>query len=663
MPRKIYARNTIAVPLDTHTAISFIDDNHRQGMTAQHPNMHSYGLYHKEDTEHNELLGVVAFCSPRTPKKRLTYKWELLRLCSPEDVVVVGGASKLIKMFIREKNPVNFFTYQDTSGESSDVYALSGMTLIQDAQDKKVLVKDGLTYKTAQNNRRDWFSLQQASTIGPDKLLGTTLGEIHDENGTRLSNVRLFTEHCGYHLEIVPGDRVYEWHNERVYYYTYRISASDSEKYYLGRKTHMSIHGDTPSEQELLSDGYYGSGGAKYSHWKARHQDTLQKEILGVYTRWGDSVQEEKRLIGDLYKTDPLCLNSVPGGVGTSGGTHKREYKIAHCEKHGDVLHSRNGCCHCFNSSTLSMQNCEIHGETPFRSGTCCKCTTENAYHKDVCPIHGNTVFTSKGCYKCTSQHHKVEHCGAHGNTLHSKNGVCLVCAASNRKNTMTMQHCDVHGDTMFRGNTCLKCSLMDTYRKDHCVIHGDTKHKNGNCVACTNTTSFNIDVARCDKHGDTKHVDHMCYECLLDNNPQYASLVNSHVVCDNTKNDVFTCPECDTEIHTTMNKIIMKIIPLAHNTTTFTEGDNNMWTAEICPSCASYVSFLTKNKTAHEAVKLVKGWDNIKPRIVSKKDTRVIIMVCPECDTQRDMKFSSLVAAVQRGYTLCKTCGYKHGE
>lgn len=152
---KIYARNTIAQEISIETATDFINHNHKQGMPKQFSNEHSYGLYDKNT---NQLLAAIVFTTPRTKRKRLEYKWELLRLCFKKNIRIPGGASKLIQYFIKDVEPVNFFTYQDTSGENSKVYELSGMTLKEKARDKKVLVKNGLTYDTATNNRRDWFS-------------------------------------------------------------------------------------------------------------------------------------------------------------------------------------------------------------------------------------------------------------------------------------------------------------------------------------------------------------------------------------------------------------------------------------------------------------------------------------------------------------------------
>lgn len=352
---RIYARDTICTPIERHIASRFVALYHKQGMVKQATNMHCYGLYHNKDDHKENLLAVIIFSTPRTKKKRVEYKWELLRMCFKENTRIVGGASKMIKYFIEDIKPVNFFTYQDTSGESTDVYQLSGMILRESAKPKKVLVKNGLTYSQAENNRRDWFSFQQASTIGPDALLKTQLGEHYDDNGKRLNNIELFVEHCGYHIETINGDRVYDWHNDNYIYYTYKITASDSDKYYYGRKSHYIGDDITYNNDTLSNDGYYGSGGVKFKNWKNIHKDYLHKEVLATYNDWAQSILAEKELIGELYKNDPNCLNSIAGGLCQSGGVYKRNYTVKECATHGLTKHSKKGCCKCHSSHNWSI--------------------------------------------------------------------------------------------------------------------------------------------------------------------------------------------------------------------------------------------------------------------------------------------------------------------
>lgn len=656
---RIYARNTIVQEITIETVIDFINQYHKQGMPKQFSNEHSYGLYDKNT---KQLIAVIVFTTPRTKRKRLEYKWELLRLCFKKNIRIPGGASKLIQYFIRDVEPVNFFTYQDTSGENSKVYELSGMTLKEKARDKKVLVKNGLTYNTAINNRRDWFSFQQASTLGPDKLLKTKIGQQYDKDNNRLTNIQLFTDYCDYHVETIPGDNTYDWHNDKYVYYTYKITASDSPKYYYGRKTHYKENNDY-NENDLLNDNYYGSGGVKFNNWKKKHKNNLEKEIIQVYHHWGDSVKGEKELIGKSYKNDKNCLNSVAGGVGHSGGTHKREYKEKHCPVHGLTLHSRNICCKCLSDKNIKMKHCPTHGLTKFNGDNCCKCTTNKIYFQKECTVHGLTTFTKNGCCKCTNSNYVsfLSHCDKHGETYHYKNGQCMSCSQENIKN-ITIKHCPTHGDTQHKGGTCLKCTLEKVYDTTTCIIHGDSKHKNGYCLHCSNIKNGIIDIKECSQHGQIKHVDNYCFLCLLEDYPMVKKLFDSRIVRKNIKKDSFTCPYCSNTFSLTFNNVLINII---HNVNNM-RNDNHkelLTTAplmtNLCSSCEHYNSFLLR-KDIQAAQLFLNDWDSIEPPIRSVNDKRVFLFKCPQCGDEKKFKFVSFIKQSQKYKVYCRNCDYK---
>ena len=439
----IYARNTTVQSMEFDEAAQFVDEYHRQGMNKQVPLPHCYGLYHND-----ELVGTAIFSAPRTRAKQRMYAYELLRMCFKGNIRVVGGASKLIKFFIADKNPPNFFTYQDTSGEVTDVYEKSGMSLVQHAKPKKVLVRDGITYKDAKNNRRDWFSMQQVAQVGPDNLLKVHLGEMLHNDGTRLTNVELFIDVLGYHIEIIPGDRVYEWNNPHMVFYTYRITATDSQKYYIGRTRYVTTDGEC-TEQDLIDDGYYGSGGTKYKNWKKKHSDHLVKQIIGMYTTWGTAVQAEEHLIGELYKTDPNCLNVLPGGVSLSGASAKKPISVRDCPVHGLTKHMGKHCYKCMhagevkkkirkkgnNHNNYILKECAVHGMTKHYGSTCMKCSMKDTYSYGDCLLHGNNVSFKKGsCVACLNSKNIdiiTGNCPKHNDTLYVDN-VCLLCVFDN---------------------------------------------------------------------------------------------------------------------------------------------------------------------------------------------------------------------------------------
>ena len=313
---KIYTKNTIIQEISIETVTDFINQNHKQGMPSKFTNEQSYGLYDKKT---DQLIAAIVFSTPQTKRKREEYKWELLRLCFKKNITILDGALKLIQYFIDDVEPVNFFTYQDNIKYYFNDCELSRLTLKNNSYMYKKYYSDSKT--------------------------------------------------------ISENNVYYDQHNDKYIYYTYKITASDSNKYYYGRKTHYKKN-NSCNKNELLNDNYYGSGGVKFNNWKNKHKNNIEKEIIQVYSHWGESVQGEKGLIGQLYKNDKNCLNSVAGGTGQFGGAHKREYKEKHCPVHGLTLHSRNFCCKCISDKNIKIKNCPTHGLTKFNGDNCCKCTT-----------------------------------------------------------------------------------------------------------------------------------------------------------------------------------------------------------------------------------------------------------------------------------------------
>lgn len=422
---KIYAKDTIAQEISIEIATDFINQNCKQKMPSEFTNAQSYGLY---DKNINQLIAVIVFATPQTKIKREKYKWELLRLCFKKNIIIPDGTLKLIQYFIKDVEPVNFFTYQDTIKDHFKSYEL---------------------FETILKNKSHTFNKH------------------YDNQNENISENNIY----------------YDWHNDNYVYYTYKITATDSQKYYYGRKTYHKKNNNY-SENDLLNDNYYGSGGVKFNNWKKKHKDNIEKEIIQVYSHWGESVKGEKDLIGQLYKNDKNCLNSVAGGTGQFGGAHKREYKEKHCPVHGLTLHSRNFCCKCSNNKNITMKHCSTHGLTKFNGDNCCKCTYNKSYFQKECSVHGLTTFTKNGCCKCTNSNAVsfLSHCDKHGDTYHYKNGQCMSCSHEKVKN-ITIKHCPKHGDTQHKGDTCLKCSLDKVYDTTTCIIHGDSKHKNGYCL------------------------------------------------------------------------------------------------------------------------------------------------------------------------------------
>lgn len=93
------------------------------------------------------------------------------------------------------------------------------------------------------------------------------------------------------------------------YFYTYKIillKGSLTGKYYYGQ--HITYN---------LNDNYCGSGTIVrdyYRKYKAIEGITYTKEILKFYNSAPELEIAETKLVGDLWKTDPNCLNLKQGG-------------------------------------------------------------------------------------------------------------------------------------------------------------------------------------------------------------------------------------------------------------------------------------------------------------------------------------------------------------
>lgn len=95
--QRVYARKTTARRIEAEEAIAFLETNHLWGPTKA---KYAYGLYLEA-----ELVAVATFTRrkliKRTSGKRRTH--ELLRFCARRDMRVVGGITKLIAAFRKDR--------------------------------------------------------------------------------------------------------------------------------------------------------------------------------------------------------------------------------------------------------------------------------------------------------------------------------------------------------------------------------------------------------------------------------------------------------------------------------------------------------------------------------------------------------------------------------
>jgi len=123
---KIYGRKCIIKPVPTKEKTKFLNDNHIQGTVGSNVN---YGLYYND-----ELVSIMTFGKGRKIMNGLKYEWELLRFCNKLNHSVIGGASKLLKHFIKNNNPKNIVSYADIRWSYGNLYNVLGFNLITESK-------------------------------------------------------------------------------------------------------------------------------------------------------------------------------------------------------------------------------------------------------------------------------------------------------------------------------------------------------------------------------------------------------------------------------------------------------------------------------------------------------------------------------------------------
>ena len=115
--------------VDSRTAMQFLEENHLQGKCKA---KYHYGLYYND-----ELVSLMTFGKMRQQRKyhkNYDEKWELLRFVNKLNTTVYGGASKLLKHFIKEVNPKSIISYADKRWSVGNLYKKLGFTYTHDSK-------------------------------------------------------------------------------------------------------------------------------------------------------------------------------------------------------------------------------------------------------------------------------------------------------------------------------------------------------------------------------------------------------------------------------------------------------------------------------------------------------------------------------------------------
>ena len=149
MSEKIYARKCVFKKVNKDEFKKFLGMNHLQG---QDRSLHRYGLYYD-----NRLVSIMTFDKFAGRFRMGEREWNLSRFCNKLNVTVIGGASKLLKNFIKNHNPKKIISYADNDWSEGNLY------------DKLSFNKISLNspdYKYVVNNKRRHKSNYKKSKLG-----------------------------------------------------------------------------------------------------------------------------------------------------------------------------------------------------------------------------------------------------------------------------------------------------------------------------------------------------------------------------------------------------------------------------------------------------------------------------------------------------------------
>lgn len=293
-------------------------------------------------------------------------------------------------------------------------------------------------------------------------------------------------------------------------YYTYRITAPGSKYYYYGVS-----HVKTPNatKHECLHDGYYGSGGGsaenKYRRWKRSHRDTMQKTVISLFDTKLAAYEHEQELVGERWRDDPYCLNSMPGGVYTGEFYVGPTIALAECAIHGVVKHSGGACATCKAHAGVNIRDCTIHGVTKHTGDLCYQCMNHDKIVQKECTVHGWTKHIGETCYSCRGTKYTLRHCATHGETWYDGE-TCAKCRSSD---AVVLQHCERHGEVAHSWGYCTVCKTEQTVHTRECPHHGWTTHQGQHCRQCVARKT--VMVKDCPRHGMKKHQGDQCNTCL----------------------------------------------------------------------------------------------------------------------------------------------------
>jgi hypothetical protein len=122
----IHARKCEIRDVSASESKIFLDNNHLQGSISVSIRL---GLYFND-----ELVSIMLFNRPRVGIGSKYDGYELSRFCNKLNTNVIGGASKLLKHFIKVYKPNEIISYADRRWSSGDLYEKLGFEFIHNSK-------------------------------------------------------------------------------------------------------------------------------------------------------------------------------------------------------------------------------------------------------------------------------------------------------------------------------------------------------------------------------------------------------------------------------------------------------------------------------------------------------------------------------------------------
>lgn len=115
--QRIYARNCIIEKVTPRQASEFYDNNHIQGRCGA--SVH-YGLVYN-----NEIIAMMSF-GHRSIGNNNANQWELIRYCTKLHTQIIGGATRLFKLFVKDIKPECVVSWSSNDISNGELYKILG---------------------------------------------------------------------------------------------------------------------------------------------------------------------------------------------------------------------------------------------------------------------------------------------------------------------------------------------------------------------------------------------------------------------------------------------------------------------------------------------------------------------------------------------------------